>query len=203
MSLEKQEDISREWFTGEKWVHFLKTLFVKRFSEVLSAHNSFLDINFDWLRRLGKKWIILDIDECVAPHHWDILPENMDKIRELIQNWWQIVVFSNMKESERYNELKLLWISVITSKYAKPDKRGFQECLDELKLKASQIIMIWDNYLTDWWCMNAWIDFIKVRPIKTPWDSIKPARIIQKSLRFLVDFVAQKVHKTLTYETKK
>jgi len=84
MSLEKQEDISREWFMEEKWVHFIKILFIKRFSEVLYAHNSFLDINFGWFREFSKKWIILDVDEFVVPHQWNILPENMDKIRELI-----------------------------------------------------------------------------------------------------------------------
>lgn len=193
-------DISREWFTWEKWAHFLRTLFNRRATEVLVAHKKFLDINFSWLWNLGKRWIILDIDECIAPHHWDILPENIDKIKELLEIWWRIVVFSNMKKTSRYDELESLWIKVVTSIYAKPDIKWFQECVEKLELSASKTVMIWDNYLTDWWCINAWIDFIKIKPINTQGDYLKPSRIVQKSLRCLVDFVAQYVYRTLEYK---
>lgn len=198
-----ENDVSREWLKWAKVIHFFRVLFIKKATEVLLYANTFSSINFDWLSKWWTKWIILDIDECVAPHHWHILPENMEILKDLSsqydENWekkWKIIVYSNMQESDRYDELKDLWVEVMTSKYAKPDKRWFEECLEVLWLEKKQVVMIWDNFLTDWWCIYAWIRFIKVDPIFTNsvLEDIKGLKLwrgVQVIMRNVVDKVAK------------
>lgn len=199
MSLETQ-DISREWLSMQKLLHFFRVLFSSKVSEVLCAYNEFKNINIHELLSMWKKWIILDIDECVAPHHGRIFNKNEAKIRKILELWIKIVVFSNMKYSDRYTILEELWIKVIKSKYSKPDVRWFQECLDVLWLNAHEVVMIWDNYLTDWWSKYAWIDFIKVKPIETDEAHKSVWRKFQLAFRWIVDFVAKNLHKTLEYK---
>lgn len=184
-------DISREGFTVQKWTHFLRVLFSKEATRTLGAYNEFSDIDFVKLWDSGKRWIILDIDECVAPHHGDILPVNLAKIMELKNAWWEIAIFSNMKKSDRYADLEKVNIPVITSRYAKPDPRWFQDCLSTMQIFANNAVMIGDNYLTDGWSISNWIDFIKVRPIATEDRSKKLGRNVQILVRELVDTIAK------------
>lgn len=186
------QDISREWLTREKAEHFFRVLFSAKATKVLDWSPSFREIHFDTLFDFGKRGMILDVDECIAPHHWAILPENFAIIWELIRLWWKIVIFSNMKKSDRYRELEDLWIKVVTSSYAKPDARGFEECVGALAMDKWEIIMVWDNFLTDGWAIGVWIDFIKVDPIRTQGGGLTLWRITQKSVRRLVDGITRK-----------
>jgi uncharacterized protein len=184
-------DISREGLTPQKLTHFLRVLLSTRATEVLGAYSVFSNIDFDELWAWWKRWIILDVDECIAPHHGDILPQNLEHIRNLIKKWWRIVIFSNMKKNGRYKELEEIWIKVITSAFAKPDKRWFLECAQSLQVPPHEIIMIGDNYLTDWGSRNAGIDFVKIKPVDT-WDiSPKVSRRIQITVRDLIDWLAK------------
>jgi len=185
-----ETDYNREWLSLWKTIHFLKVMFLKSATDALSFAWKFSDIEFEALQKMWKKWIILDIDECIAPHHWKILPENIEIIKTLLKNDWEIIIYSNMKKSDRYKELEKLWIKVVTSQYSKPDSRWFNECLYWLWLPKHEVIMIWDNFLTDWGSIWAWIDFIKVKPIKTG----KRWRIFQKTFRSIADILADKRH---------
>ena len=190
-TIEASSDKSREGFTLQKWVHLLRVIFSSRATKVLEAYETFGNVDFVWLWNSWKRGIILDIDECVAPHHWKILPKNIDIIKWLISVWWKIVIFSNMKKSDRYGELEEYGIQVITSTYAKPDVRWFLESCKTLDIPHEQAIMIGDNYLTDGGALSAGIDFIKIRPIETPEESRKLWRRVQILLRNLVDSMAQ------------
>jgi len=188
----EKQDVSREGLTWAKVSHFVKVLFSKKATACLEDFSSFQEIDFDVLKHInGKKGIILDIDECVSPHHWDVLPENFETIWELLTDDWDILVYSNMKKTSRYEQLEELWINVVTSEYAKPDERWFEECVEyfakEVGLTKRELIMIWDNFLTDWWAIAAWIDFIKVKPIETLDEIRSLARKIQLKVRCLVD----------------
>lgn len=185
--LEMKNDISREWPTLAKITHTFNLFFANKHIDSLNFVDRFSEIDFDELRNIWKKWIILDIDDCIAPHHGEILPENLNIIKELVASGWKIVFYSNMKKTSRYEELEKLWIQVITSKYAKPDKRWFEECLDVLWLDAEKTIMIWDNFITDWWAIEAWIDFIKVKPIEAVEKNKSLSRIVQIMMRDKVD----------------
>jgi uncharacterized protein len=171
------EDISREGLTGAK-VRQLGRLFrpsqnyaiakVRRFSEInIQRINELLMTNF--------KGVILDVDECIAPHHGEIIQENIDAIIDMVNQGIRIVIFSNMRVSERYDsfiqtvkEETGYEIKVIMSRYAKPDSRGFDECVQALELhEGEEALMVGDNFITDGGSIGAGIPFVKVKPIKT------------------------------------
>lgn len=185
----KFTDYDREKLTLVKVIYFFRVLFSKKAINILDSVEIFWNINFELLKLKWKKWIILDVDDCIAPHHWKILQENYKIIASLLKKWWEIVIFSNMKKTSRYVEIEKLWIKVITSKYAKPDKRWFEECLKVMRLKPKEVVMIWDNILTDWWATQLWIDFIKIKPISSfiNENNINISRKIHIFIRKIID----------------
>ena len=183
-------DHNREGLSFVKVVHLFTVLFNKNATIVLDSVGTFTDINFDELKSKWKTSIILDIDECVAPHHGKIFSQNEEMILKLLSSWWNIVIFSNMKKSDRYENLEKLWINVITSKYSKPNKKWFNDCVESMWVDKEEVIMIGDNFLTDGWSIQAWIDFIKVEPILTEETNKSIARSIQIFMRNIADRVA-------------
>jgi len=182
-------DISREWINLSKIFFAAQVFLNKKYTKNLLSVDDFSSIDFKKLTSIWKKWMILDVDDCIAPHHGEIITENKNIIFKLLWKGWKIVIFSNMKKSQRYEELESKWIEVITSPYPKPSKKWFEACLENLWLKAGEVVMIWDNFLTDGGSRNAGIDFIKVSPIEK--DDIKSfSRICHKFTRRIADVIA-------------
>jgi len=176
-----QHDVSREGLSMAK-VRQLGRLFVPSLNHAIVKVNVFRNINVAKINELlgtNFRGIILDIDECVAPHHGEILPENVDAIMAMIADGVKLVIFSNMKASDRYNAVIERAsrefgydIKVIMTPHGKPDERGFEASLKELKLAADeQALMIGDNLVTDGGSISAGIPFVKVRPLQTPGES--------------------------------
>ncbi|PIR55176.1 hypothetical protein COU74_02110, partial [Candidatus Peregrinibacteria bacterium CG10_big_fil_rev_8_21_14_0_10_36_19] len=140
-----QHDVSREGLSMAK-VRQLGRLFVPSLNHAIVKVNVFRNINVAKINELlgtNFRGIILDIDECVAPHHGEILPENVDAIMAMIADGVKLVIFSNMKASDRYNAVIERAsrefgydIKVIMTPHGKPDERGFEASLKELKLAA-------------------------------------------------------------------
>lgn len=190
-----EKDHDREWVSLVKVVHLFRVIFSERATKALEFVGNFWNINFEAHKENWKRWIILDIDDCVAHHHCEILPENIEIIKSLITSWWKIIIFSNMKKSNRYHKLEEMWIEVVTSRYSKPDKRWFEECLKRLSLKPEETLMVWDNFLTDWWAIMAWIDFIKVTPLLWVEVEKKIKRAMQVFFRKTIDLLAERRQK--------
>lgn len=186
-----ENDISREWLTFSKTIQFARVLFSKRATQVLDSVETFMDINFEELMLAGKTTIILDFDDCVAEHHWLICAKNFARIIQLQEAWWKIIINSNMKKSDRYDQLEELGIQVFTSKFAKPHRRNFEECLKKIGSTAEESIMIWDNFLTDWGSITAKISFIKVKPIPSSESQKSLPRKFQIFTRQIADRVAE------------
>lgn len=158
---------NNEWLTFKKVGHFVRSFFSYKVEMILWDVQKFSDINFNELKeKHWIEWIILDVDDCIAPHHWNITVENIEIIKQLIWNWFKVVIYSNMKKTSRYIGLENIWVKVMNIKFAKPDKAWFEICLDELWLSSDKVVMVWDNYNTDWGAVYAWIRFIKVEPIE-------------------------------------
>lgn len=172
-----KQDVCREGVTPEKLLQ-LGRLFLPENNHAIVKVSKF---NLIDLKRINEilgtnfKGAILDVDECMAPHHGNILPENTEATIRMIQDGIRVVIFSNMKASERYTPVIQtvknrtgFEIEVILSCFAKPDPRGFQEAQEALRLgENEQTAMIGDNFVTDGGCIRAGIPFIKVDPIRT------------------------------------
>lgn len=182
-----KKDVSREGATREKFIHQGRLLRPKNNHAVVKV-SSFRHVN---IRRINEllgtnfKGVILDVDECVAPHHGEILPENVEAIVEMVKQGIKVVIFSNMEATDRYDPLieKVLEetgfeIQVIMSIHPKPDVRGFLEAQTALQLAdGEEVAMVGDNFSTDGGSIRAGIPFIKVDPIKTP-------GLIKRTIRF-------------------
>lgn len=189
MWLSEWGDISREWLSLTKIVHFFRTIIEYKVNLILQKVELFSQIDFSRLREQWIDSIILDIDDCVAPHHGAILPENMIIIQQLLLLWWKVVIFSNMKKSDRYKVLEESWAQVCTSRFAKPDPRGFDECLNILNSAPDATVMIWDNYLTDGGSVLAGIPYIRVMPIWS--EKSSTMRTLQVGFRNFVRWVVE------------
>lgn len=55
--------------------------------------------------------------------------------------------------------------------------------------KREQLVMIWNNVLTDWWAIWAWIDFVKVDTIPNLWEVKSEAQKFQSRLMLIIDAV--------------
>lgn len=190
-------DYNREWADCNKMFQFFRLIFSKKATKVLDSVEKFQDIDFEKLKIAWKKWIILDVDGCITHHHGTIYDDNLEIIKWLVKEGWKIVILSNMKKSNRYEELTKIWIEIIAPKFAKPDNRWFKMCLDSMNLTTEEVITIWDNFLTDWGSILAWIDLIKVKPIEL--EPIFPSfnRVGQKATRNITDVVAKKVWRNI------
>jgi uncharacterized protein len=163
----KSEDVSREGVTFSK-VAQLGRLFLGENNRAIAKLDRFASLDIGALNeQLDRdiKGVILDVDDCIAPHHGEILDENIDKIREMREAGIEVIVFSNMKYSERYAELEEMGVKVHKSGFAKPDPRGFLECCDEIGLAPEEVVMVGDNLITDGGCTKAGIDLVLVDPV--------------------------------------
>lgn len=192
----KKNDKSREWINISKLIWTCKLICTNKVQNIMEFVPKFSEIDFQKYKNLGKKGIILDVDECIAQHHGEILEENFILLQKLIQQNWKIIIYSNMQESSRYDWLKLLWVEVYTGK-AKPSKKGFLECLKILSLEKSQVLCIWDNPATDGWAMKrwVWIDYLCVEAISTLWEKKSVSRKIQTGFRNYLVKKYKKKHK--------
>lgn len=182
-----ENDVSREGFRWIKLWQFFRLFLVKN-RKILMRMEKVGGLNMEVLEAMtGKKYkgVIFDFDETLAPNYGDILDENVKLLRGLVSAGLRVAIFSNMKESPRYDELKKFGVLVHRTVYPKPDVRGFQECCEIMGLKADEVLMMGDNLLTDGGAMNAGIDFILVEPVPTKERSTK--RLVQKTLRKIVN----------------
>ncbi len=187
-------DHSREGLTAEKFFQPFRLLSPQN-THAIAKVSAFQKISISKINELlgiDIRGVILDIDECVAPHHGEILPENIAAITAMIQEGISMVIYSNMESTDRYNPLieavrneTGYLIKVMTNIPAKPHPAGFQACAEELELPPENIAMIGDNFLTDGGAIRSGMKFIKVKPIASPKTSGK--RLIQKSFRTLAE----------------
>lgn len=152
-------------------------------------------------QRRGRpvRGLILDVDECIAPHHGAIPARNLRAIDRLLGRGVQIAVFSNARAGTRLDPLLRRGVSVVTRQpdgspvRPKPEPDGFHAAAQELGrrgVQRGQILMVGDNYLTDGGAIRAGIDFVKVRPVSTP-GRRSAGRVVQQLLRGLYDGVAR------------
>lgn len=167
----QNEDISREGLTLAKLQQPLRLIHAPN-SHAIAKLSSFQKFNLARINALlgtDFQGVILDVDECIAPHHGRIDLANFDKIMEMVEEGLHFVIHSNMKANDRYDEILESGkgsIALLKSRYPKPDPRGFDECVDLLKLPRDKVIAVGDNFLTDGGAIQVGIPFVHIDPIR-------------------------------------
>ncbi|MFH1533999.1 MAG: HAD family hydrolase [Nitrospirota bacterium] len=161
-----QKDNPREGLTTLKLLQLLR-LFLPWNTKTLARLDKFKNLDIEKLNKLSDlniKGIILDTDDCIAHNHGDILPENVEHIKELNKKGIKIAIYSNMAKSDRYEPIEK-YAKILTNLPPKPSKKGFEQAVKALGVPKSQIVMIGDNYITDSGSIHIGVPFIKVNPI--------------------------------------
>lgn len=134
---------------------------------------------------LKIRGIILDVDGTIAYEYGDILPQNLAHIQKLLKHGIRIVLYSNLKETGRYNVLNKS-IKILTNLPAKPDKKGFLIALETLGVNKSNVVMIGDNYVTDGGATSIGIPFVHVQPIYRNWtEKMKLTSLLKAFFYFI------------------
>jgi len=165
--MKNNQDFSREGINIEKLINLLRLLRPKN-TRTLIRLNKFTDLNIEGLSKLTGRpilGIISDVDDCIAPNHGNILPENLIHIKNLHSQGIQTVLFSNAKKTQRYDEIEQ-YAHVLTNIPPKPNLKGYRVALEQMNLDPTQVVMVGDNYITDAGCLKLGIPFVHIEPIK-------------------------------------
>lgn len=188
------DDHGREGPSIQKLFQLFK-LFLPSNTKTLARLKQFSELNLqklNQLKSLAIKGLIIDVDDCIAKNHGEILPQNVEHLKKLLDQGYKIVLYSNAKKTARY-EMLPKEIEILTNLPAKPDIEGFEFACKKLALSPKNIAMVGDNYITDAGSLQLKIPFIKIKPVQRKYETLSMTIImtIYNILREFYDTVAQ------------
>jgi HAD superfamily phosphatase (TIGR01668 family) len=137
------------------------------------ASLSLMDIRPGELAELGKKLVLLDVDNTLLPWRDDELPQSsLDWVAEAKAAGLELCILSNTRHPERLHRLAdRLSIQYLRGRF-KPSTAMYLQALKQFQVEAAQAIMIGDQLFTDILGANrAGIEAVWVRPM-TPRDFV-------------------------------
>lgn len=171
--------MDKEWYSNSKISWYTSVLKWNLKEKLWYKLEKFIDLNIKNAQEHFNNeilWLLIDIDDCIAPAYLEILEENKEKIRELLEKWIKIWILSNwINLEERTRELTQIWVILCNTKKAKPDVYSFIEAAEIIWVNPKNTLMIWDDISKDWWALqnngeNSMLWFIPVNPI---WNKLK------------------------------
>ena len=132
-----------------------------------AMYNDIYEISASLITEKGKKGVIFDIDNTVAPYEIAKPTDEMKKyFGELVEAGLRIAFVSNNKRDRAriFNEeLGFFFVSDA----AKPSPKGILKCIDHMGCEKHEALLIGDQIFTD--CLaahRAGIECFMVKPIK-------------------------------------
>jgi hypothetical protein len=176
-----KNNIDREWVDSHKFRWFKESRKWNIGSKITARYSQFSDFSipdiqskFSW----KIEWILLDVDDCIAPAYSDILEENIEKINEILNSGIKIWILSNwQKIEERINKIQeKVWNRLqICNTWTKPDPQSFLKACEQLQITPENTLMVWDDIWIDGWALQLDEDwkqllwgFVHIEPI---WNS--------------------------------
>lgn len=156
------------------------------------CYRTIFDIEYQKLYQLGKRVILIDIDNTIIPYDLDA-PErqHLELIHTMKEIGFQVIFISN-NHKERVEKVALAFDVPYVYSACKPLKKGFQKALTMATYThKSEVITIGDQVLTDVLGSNRYqLDAILVKPIKkknekwfTKLNRISENQIIKRMLK--------------------
>lgn len=108
------------------------------------------DVDIDWLKELGIKGLILDLDNTIVSEDDRYLSPRVEAwLNQVKESGIQIFLLSNGKRQTRFQAWKEhLNLSGIHHA-RKPFQSGFQQALRSMDLRSHEVIVIGDSFHTD------------------------------------------------------
>ena len=149
----------KEWATSDKINWWFSTAVQWGLSEKMPYKlDRFADFDIATAQDKFKNKIeavLIDIDDCIAPAYWEIIEENVEKIKELLSMWIKVWVLSNgINIDERCKILTDLWVEICESKYSKPSLESYILACEQLWVSPENTIMIGDDISKDGWALR-------------------------------------------------
>ncbi|OGC82042.1 MAG: hypothetical protein A2V81_02710 [Candidatus Abawacabacteria bacterium RBG_16_42_10] len=191
-------EADREGISSEKIRHFLATFFQGKTRDADCYLDQFTDIDIERIRALTRKRLrslLVDIDACIAPAYDEILPQNLQKIEELLDEGVRIGIYSNCKALDRLNPLFELGIPFYDGHLAKPQAEGFLAACRTFDFDPKETWMVGENPNTDGGAVNVLEGMIFVKPIPDNLSKLSLAKRIR--LPFQVLFRNLAIYATL------
>jgi len=166
--------MDKEWFSWNKFSWYGTVLKWWLKNRLWFRLKKFTDLNIeDAQNHFNNKilWLLIDIDDCIAPAYAEILEENKEKIRELLNHWIKIWILSNWINLEkRCRELTQMWVILCDTTKSKPDISSFNQAAEMIWVNPNNTLMIGDDISKDWWALqdnwdNSMLWFVHVSPI--------------------------------------
>jgi predicted HAD superfamily phosphohydrolase YqeG len=160
-------ETNREGLNFTKTSFFFKSLLGK--TRAADAYlERFTDFDPEQLQTQTRKVIkaiLLDIDACIAPIYQDILPENIEKIKNLLADGFAVAIYSNCTDLERLKPLHDIGIPVYKGSIPKPDPQGFLDACANFGFDPKKTWMIGDNPSTDGGAIGTLGGMVIIKPI--------------------------------------
>ncbi len=196
-------ETDREGISFEKINHFLATLFRGKTRDADCYFDQFTDINIEKIRTLTRKRLaslLVDIDACIAPAYDEILPQNLEKLKDLLDQGIRIGIYSNCKALDRLNPLFDLDIPFYDGHLAKPQAEGFLAACKSFDFDPRETWMVGENPNTDGGAVNVLEGMIFVKPIP---DNLEKLSLVKKvRLPFQILFRNMAIQATLRNNQK-
>ena len=120
---------------------------LKRFLPDIYRKDIF-DINYDKLKKMGIKCILLDLDNTISPAKEVVLYEETKKLIDKIKKDFKVIIFSNNfpKRIKKFGDYYGIDIACIS---LKPFYYKYIYILLKYKFKRKEVAVIGDQLLTD------------------------------------------------------
>ena len=113
------------------------------------VYDSVSSINFDDLKSLNVKGILIDIDNTLIDMYKNVPPEVSDWIKAAKENGFKILVLSNTNNKKKTKFISEHFDVECISFAMKPLKWGYIKALKKIGMDASEVCMIGDQIFTD------------------------------------------------------
>lgn len=110
---------------------------------------SIFEIDYDRLKKLGIRGILIDIDNTLVPMHTKVPTEDSANwARRMVESGFKVCILSNANHERTALFKDILSVTGVGMAF-KPRKKGYMKALQVLSLESEQCVMIGDQLLTD------------------------------------------------------
>ncbi len=112
------------------------------------------DIPLDFMKKIGVKAAILDIDNTLVEPHTPVADKRaVEFVKKLEENGFKVCIVSNNIYERAKKFADSIPVPFVCDKN-KPNKKPFLMALDILKTDAKDVMVVGDQLLTDVWGAN-------------------------------------------------
>ena len=195
----------KEWLDNHKVSWFFEAIKWNVWERVTARYEKFVDLDIQEIQI--KTWkqvdaILLDVDDCIAPAYEDILEENVQKIKEILDSGVKVWILSNGQNiPERIQNIQQkVWNRIqISNTWAKPDPQAFLKACEQLWVNPENTLMVGDDIWVDGWSLGLDRDgkqiiwaFAHIQPIWNSYTNIPvwkiPNYIFKNLFRGIVNY---------------